>query len=85
MKKYFSNILKDRCGRRYEKLGGAGEACLAHNQKVSGSKPLSAITPVRLKIGHFAWLAQSVERLPFKQVVVGSSPTLGTKKLRFSK
>ncbi len=42
MKKYGSNILKDRWSRRYEQLGGAEEACLAHNQKVSGSKPLPA-------------------------------------------
>ena len=34
-----------RCGVDIvEKLGGAGEACQAHNLKVSGSKPLSAIS-----------------------------------------
>ena len=59
------------------KRGGAVVACLSHNQKVSGSKPLLAKSENDLKLMK-AVVAQSVERKPFKLVAVGSSPTEGT-------
>ena len=62
---------------RYRELGsadlkrcGAAEACLAHNQKVTGSKPV--IANIILAV-----VAQSVERKTFNLVVVGSIPTDG--------
>ena len=50
------------------KLGGAGGACLAHNQKDGGSKPPPTNQPIQLSL---------VERKTFNLVVVGSSPTVG--------
>ena len=47
-------------------LCGAEEACLAHNQKDRGSKPLKANTGV----------AQLVERATFNRVVRGSIPLI---------
>ena len=41
---------------------------MTSNHKVAGSSPA---------LGEYARLAQSVERTPFKRVVVGSSPTSG--------
>ena len=49
---------------------GAVEARLAHNQKVTGSKPV--IANIILAV-----VAQSVERKTFNLVVVGSIPTDG--------
>ena len=43
-------------------------ARMTSNHKVAGSSPA---------LGEYARLAQSVERTPFKRVVVGSSPTSG--------
>ena len=44
----------------------------------TGSSPVVGIGEFGNREHGNAWLAQSVERWPFKPVVVGSSPTSGT-------
>ena len=49
---------------------------------MSGSRPARRDSVVKIGV-YNAPLAQLVEQLPFKQTVVGSNPTRGTKKIRF--
>ena len=53
---------------------GAAEACVAHNHKVTGSKPVIAKIRNDVKLILSVFVAQWLAHLPSKQGVAGSSP-----------